>query len=248
MIRRPPGEAFSLTMREVRAVSETANRVIPNGATALMAVHGIRGELWRESGAEFMAWVAAPDRDRPMHLTVVSRGAAPLKEDAQLLSDAVCASSRDAISWRGQHRAVPGWETTEFDDADWFALELPRRTEAPSLAADDPRFALWRSGRLVLRGRYVAGETARKRLLAVTAHSPPLTGVGLTEIFVNGVAVAASKERVMYGIYRNQEWLIDLTDRVKPGENVIALGFSSNGNAFDLDVFEVPCTDTDFYF
>jgi uncharacterized membrane protein (UPF0136 family) len=248
MIRRPPGEAYSLTMREVRTISHDAAGIVPDGATALMSVHGIRGELWRESGAEFMPWAAAPRSERRVQFTVVGRGAAPLKEDAHLLGAAVCATERDEIVWRLQHRALPGWETPQFSEEQWLPLELPRRTEAPSLAADDPRFASWRSGRVVLRGRYAVRTTGRRRLVAVTAHSPPGNPVSLTEIFINSVAVTPAKARVMYGIYLNQEWLLDVTDRVTLGENLIALGFASPVNTFDLDVFEVPCSDREFYF
>jgi hypothetical protein len=248
MIRRAPGEAFSLTMREVRSISRDAVAMMPDGATALHAVHGMRGELWRESGAEFMPWAAAPQRDRPTHFTVVGRGAAALKEDAKLLGDAVCAAARDEIQWRGQHRGLPGWETAAFSDDDWFELPIPRRTEAPSLAADNPRFSEWRTGRLVLRGRYVVPTAGRKRFIAITTHSPPGSAVPVTELFVNGVPLAPAKARVMYGIYLNQEWLVDVTDRVVAGENLIAIGFLSSGNLFDIDVFEVPCTDGEFYF
>jgi hypothetical protein len=250
MIRRAPGEAFSLTMREVREISESASRVVPDGATALQAVHGMRGEFWRESGAEFMPWAAAPEPNRPTHFTVAGRNAAPLRDDTRMLGAGVCAAPRDEIRWRAQHRALPGWEAAAFGDESWYAVAMPRRTEGPSLAADDPRFVEWRSGRVVLRGRFtVADITAgRKRFIAITAHSPPGSAVPLTELFVNGVATAPTRTRVMYGIYLNQEWLVDLTDLVRPGENLIAIGFASARNTFDLDVFEVPCTDSEFYF
>jgi hypothetical protein len=250
MIRRAPGEAFSLTMREVRAISQQAAGVIADGATALQSVHGSRGQLWRESGAEFMPWAAAPQPIRSTHFTVMARNAAPLKEDARLLGGNVCAAARDDITWRAQHRALPGWETAAFADDHWFDLQLPHRTEAPSLAADDPRFSQWKSGRLVLRGRYTlpATPTARTRFLAIATHSPPGAAVPLTELFINGVAVAPVKARVMYGIYLNQEWLVDATNHVRAGDNLIAIGFASPSNAFDVDVFEVPCTDSEFYF
>jgi hypothetical protein len=234
MIRRAPGEAFSLTMREVRAISSAAARVVADGSTALMVVHGIRGGLWRESGAEFMPWAAAPQPNRPTHFTVAGRD--------------VCVSSASDAQWRASNRALPGWETAEFNDSSWVPLDVPRRTEAPSLSADNARFSEWRSGRVILRGRYTLASPRDKPLLAITAHSPPSTVVGLTEIFVNGAPLSASKERVMYGIYRNQEWLVDLSGHVKAGETLIALGFAANGNAFDLDVFEVPCSDSEFYF
>jgi hypothetical protein len=248
MIRRAPGEAFSLTMREVREISNEAARVVPEGATALQSVHGMRGEFWRESGAEFMPAAAAPQPVRERQFTVVGRHAAPLKEDATLVATRVCASTRDDIRWRGQHRALPGWETASFADDHWFELPLPRRTEAPSLAADNPRFAEWRTGRLVLRGRFNVQTPGRKRLLAITTHSPPGAPVPVTELFVNGVSMTPTKSRVMYGIYLNQEWLIDLTTRVTAGENLIAIGLLSPSNTFDLDVFEVPCRDAEIYF
>jgi hypothetical protein len=248
MIRRAPGEAFSLTMREVRAISREAMRVLPDGATALQTVHGTRGELWRESGAEFMSWAATPQPVRDTHFTVVGRNGAALKEDARLIGARVCAAPRDGIRWRGQHRGLPGWETASFADDHWFELSLPRRTETASLAADNPRFSEWRTGRLVLRGRYMVDASRRKRFLAVTTHSPPGAPVQIVELFVNGAPVTPAKSRIMYGIYLNQEWLIDLTNRVTAGENLIAIGFLSPGNFFDIDVFEVPCTDTEFYF
>jgi hypothetical protein len=248
MIRRAPGEAFSLTMREVRAISHEAVQIVADGATALQSVHGMRGELWRESGAEFMPWAAAPQPVRDTHFTVVGRNAAALTENAKLLATSVCASTRDDIRWRGQHRALPGWETAGFADDHWFELPLPRRTAAPSLSADNPRFSEWRTGRLVLRGRYTVRRPGGKRLLAITTHSPPGAPVPITELFVNGVPMMPTKARVMYGIYLNQEWLIDVTDRVTAGENLIAIGFLSPSNTFDLDVFEVPCTDSEFYF
>jgi uncharacterized membrane protein len=234
MIRRAPGDAYSLTMREVRSISTAIARVIPDGATALMSVHGIRGELWRESGAEFMPPSAAPQLPSPTQVTVVANG--------------VCASIGDGIVWRAQQRALPGWETAQYPDSTWYPLRLPRHTEAPSLSADNPRFVEWRTPRLVLRGRYTIGADRRRRLLAVTAHSPPATVIAMPEIFVNGRPLAVSRERVMYGIYRNHEWLIDATEHLHAGENLIALGFASTGNAFDLDVFEVPCADGEFYF
>lgn len=248
MLRRAPGEAFSLTMREVRAISQEAGQVVPEGATALQTVHGIRGELWRESGAEFMAWAAAPQPVRATHFSVMGRNAVSLRHDARLIGSRVCAAPSDTIRWRGQHRAVAGWETASFADDHWFELPLPRRSEAPSLSADNPRFSEWRTGRLVLRGRYTVDSPGRKRLLAVTTHSPPGAPVQLVELFVNAVAMAPAKARIMYGIYLNQEWLIDLGDRVTPGENLIAIGLVSSVNTFDLDVFEVPCTDSEFYF
>jgi hypothetical protein len=248
MIRRAPGEAFSLTMREIRAISQEALQVVSDGATALQSVHGMRGEFWRESGAEFMPWAAAPQPVGDARFTVVGRSAAPLREDARLIATRVCAAGRDEIRWRGQHRALPGWETAGFADDHWFELALPRRTEAPSLSADNPRFAEWRTGRLVLRGRYTVRTPGRKRLLAITTHSPPGAPVPVTELFVNAVPMAPTKTRAMYGIYLNQEWLIDVTDRVTMGENLIAIGFLSPSNTFDLDVFEVPCTDGEFYF
>jgi uncharacterized membrane protein len=234
MIRRAPGDAYSLTMREVRSISTAIARVIPDGATALMSVHGIRGELWRESGAEFMPPSAAPQSPSPTQVTVVANG--------------VCASTGDGIAWRAHQRALPGWETAQYPDSTWYPVRLPRHTDAPSLSADNPRFVEWRAPRLVLRGRYTIGADRRRRLLAVTAHSPPATVIAMPEIFVNGRPLAVSRERVMYGIYRNHEWLIDATEHVHTGENLIALGFASTGNAFDLDVFEVPCPDGEFYF
>jgi hypothetical protein len=248
MIRRAPGEAFSLTMREVRSVSREVSTVIADGATALQSVHGLRGELWRESGAEFMPWAAAPQRERPTHFMVAGPNAAPVKEAARVLGNAVCAGPRDEIQWRGQHRGLPGWETTAFSDQEWFALPIPRRTEAASLAADNPRFSEWRTGRLVLRGRYAVRTPGRKRFIAITTHSPPGAPVSLTEFFMNGVAITPSKSRVMYGIYLNQEWLVEITNHVSAGESLIAIGVVSTGKLFDIDVFEVPCTDSEFYF
>jgi hypothetical protein len=72
--------------------------------------------------------------------------------------------------------------------------------------------------------------------------------VPLTEFFINGVAIAPAKSRVLYGVHRNEEWLFDLTAHVHRGENIVAIGFAAATNEFDLDAFVVPCVDDEWYF
>ena len=57
-----------------------------------------------------------------------------------------------------------------------------------------------------------------------------------------------SKGRLIYTPFsRNEEWLLDVTEHTRPGRNVLALAIDGQMPLFDLDVFELPCLDTEWY-
>jgi hypothetical protein len=242
---------YSPTVRELHNLGHTLREVIPDGSTAMLMAHGIRGDLWRETGAEFMPKGDSPRSDWPTQFMLMGPGATPLIPSARMLGERVCVFERSPlVTWKSRHGALSaGWELPDFIDGDWIALELPRRTTGPSLAGPFRALATWRVPQMLLRGRFTVDALQRQRAFSVSIHGVGSSQHWIAQVAVNGKPLAVTRERVMYSsMTRNQEWLIDLTSALRTGENVIALAIDGQVPAFDLDVFEVPCLDREWYY
>lgn len=243
-------EGYSLSVREMGLVGRALQGVMPDGATALAAAHGIRAEIWRETGAEFMTPSHAADASSRLAFMLTGPGAAPLRSDARLIADRVCLFDRPtAPSWRFHHAALPaGWERPDLADGDWSPLELPRRIPHPSRGGPLTQLSTWGSSHLLLRGRFTPASPDGRHLFAVVVRSAGSSAHWIGQAFVNGTPVALARSRVVYStLNRYEEWLIDATKKLQPAENLIALMIDGQTSVFDLDVFEVPCLDADWY-
>lgn len=248
--RVAPVIGYSPTVRELRNIGHTLREVIPDGSTAMLMAHGIRGDLWRETGAEFMPKGDSPRYDWPTQFMLMGPGATPLVPTARMLDDRVCVFEPSMpLTWKSQHGTLPaGWELPGFVDDDWASLELPRRVAGPSLAGPFRALATWRAPLTSLRGRFTPETLDRRRVFSVVIKGVGSSQYWIAMVAVNGKQVAVTRERMMYSsLSRNQEWLIDIGSEIRAGENIIAVAVDANVPAFDLDVFEVPCADAEWY-
>lgn len=247
--RVPQTTAYAPVLRDLRAIGRAVQSVIPDGATAMLGAHGGRGELWRETGAEFMPPAAAPLDGWRAEFLLMGPGATPLRPKARLIDKRVCAFERSRIRWKALHGAPPiGWELPQFADSDWMTIGLPQRMRGPSLAGPGSALVGWRSPQLLLRGRFDAATTAGRHALGVLVRSLGYSEHWIARASINGTALASPKDRVFLStVSMSHEWFIDLTGRLQAGENVIALALDGQIPAFDLDVFDVPCLDSEWY-
>ncbi len=105
----------------------------------------------------------------------------------------------------------------------------------------------WNSLTVRLRGTLdVDAGASAHHLVAVSTQSGTQYSVALS---VNGVAVPLRRNRVLASdIFRAEEWLFDLAPQLQTGANLLAVQVSGPSPVFDLDVFRVPCLDTDWYY
>ncbi len=250
VLRLPPlGPSNGITLREVKNTGVALRDTFPDGVTAMRASHGVRAELWRETGAEFMPRVAAPRDDWASEFVLMGAGATVLHSGARLVGDRVCVFDRPTgASWRVRRDDVPaGWERSAFADDRWFEFTLPRRMIGP-LEAGPAAPGLWGSPRQFLRGRLNIERLSGQHLYVVSLHSNGNSQHWIARFAVNGTDVGMTKSRVVASsVFRNEEWLFDLTGLLRDGENLIALAVDGQAPAFDLDVFELPCLDREWY-
>lgn len=244
----PGVQLYFPTLRALRIVGSALADVVPDGATAMMVVHGARAEVWRETGAELLPMAAAPRERWGSEFVVMGPGATTLAPDARLLDGRVCMFARPTVSWRVQHLMKTGWELPELSDADWTPLDLPRRVAKPSLGGHNHAVSVWRAPLVGVRGEFLIEGPSRRRAFVVTIHSPVNSAHWIAKAFVNGVPMTPDKGRLIYTPFsRNEEWLLDATEHTRPGRNVIALAIDGQTPLFDLDVFELPCLDAEWY-
>jgi hypothetical protein len=135
----------------------------------------------------------------------------------------------------------------DYGDSDWVTVALPRRLPTASRTPSPP-LAQWRSPALSFRGR-VHQSHARRRVFSVSLHTTAAVDTRLTSVYVNGESISPSKERsILTSFFRNREWLLDLTSALRLGDNVIAFAIEGSTTLLDVDVFEVACTDEDWYY
>jgi hypothetical protein len=247
--RIPAATVGSLTVQEMRRTGNALRGIVADGATALMIAHGLRGELWRETGAEYLPPSSEPQTPWGTEFVLMGRGAHAASKDARVIDDRVCAfAAPPPLLWRVRAGdSPPGWQGMDYDDSDWVTVALPRRL--PS-ASRTPASALaeWRSPALSFRGR-VHQSHVHRRVFSVSLHTTAAVDTRLTSVYVNGESIRPLKERsILTSFYRNREWLLDLTSALRLGDNVIALAIQGSTTRVDVDVFEVPCTDEDWYY
>lgn len=249
-LRLPAGSfTYGITLREVENIGNALRDIFPNGLTAMLASHGARAELWRETGAEFM-----PRADRLRHqwtseFVLMGAGATVLSPSASLVGSRVCSFDRPTgLSWKVRPDDVgAGWTLPAFNDDQWYALALPRRMTGP-LSAGPSIPGLWRTPRQSLRGRITTERPTGQHLYVVSLHSRGDSQHWIARFAVNGTDVAAAKSRLLpSSAFRNEEWLFDLTGRLQQGENLIGLALDGQTQGFDVDVFELPCLDREWY-
>lgn len=252
VLRLPPpppnqGPNHGITLREVKNTATALLDTFPDAVTAMRASHGVRAELWRETGAEFMPIVAAPRNEWSSEFVLMGAGATVLQSGARLIGDRVCVFDRPTASWKVQRDDVPaGWQLPAFADDEWYPLPLPRRmTGSLSLGPSAP--GVWRSPRQSLRGRVNVERPSGQHLYVVSVHSG-ISQHWITRFAVNGTDLGVTKSRLIpSSVFRNEEWLFDVTGQLREGENLIALGLDGQTQAFDVDVFELPCSDREWY-
>jgi hypothetical protein len=242
------GPTHGITVREVEQVSVALANTFSDGVTAMRASHGARGELWREAGAEPMPRVPIPPVTWGREFVLMGREPLVLDQSARLVGARVCSFDRPRASWRDWPGEVPaGWDLPEFPDGRWYELDIPRRMMAP-LSAGPAVPGLWRNPRQSFRGRVPIEDPSRPRLYAVVLHSHGYSQHWITRFSVNGIEVGPAKSRVIpSSVFRNEEWLFDVTKQLRQGQNLIAVAVDGTTQAFDVDIFEVPCLDREWY-
>lgn len=247
-LRLPPASTHGIILREVAAIGAALRDTYQDGVTAMRASHGARAELWRESDAEFMPRVAVPRDDWTSDFVLMGADATALRPGARLVGDRVCLFDRSGATWKVRPADAPaGWDAAGFVDDRWYPVDLPRRMTGP-LSAGPSVSAMWRTPLQYLRGRLTVEQPGGQRLLVVSLHSNGNSQHWIARFALNGTEIAATKSRLMQSsVFRNEEWLFDLTGRLKPGENLLALAVDGQTPAFDLDVFELPCLDAEWY-
>ncbi len=247
-IRGPALVGYAPTLRDLRITGREVQSIVPDGATAMLMARGARGELWRETAAEFMTPAAGPRDGWTTSFLLTGPGATQLEPGVRIVGDRVCAFERSSAVWRGIHRPpVAGWELPGFADTDWVALDFPRRITGRSLAGPHLALATWRSPQLLLRGNFAVDTAQPRRAFGMTIRSAGVHWIG--GAFVNGVPITGIRDRVLLSsVARTQEWFLDVTSGLRAGENTIAIALDGQVAMFDLDIFEVPCLDTEWYY
>jgi Dolichyl-phosphate-mannose-protein mannosyltransferase len=245
-VRLPRAIAQSIPVRELRVTGEALHRFVRDGATALATVHGGRGELWRQAGAEFLPAASAADLLSPWQFIMMGPGVEPIDRQARVLPGRVCASMAVPMEWRMHHPPiVPGWENPAFDDSTWHAISVPRRLPRASPGGSSP-VSPWERADVLIRGRVIFHGRRIPHLVGVTIHGVPIAGRSL-QAFINGRQVPTAHRVVNSEVASTDEWLLDVTDTITAGPNTIALFIDGVIRHFDLDVFDVPCIDAEWY-
>ena len=134
-----------------------------------------------------------------------------------------------------------------FVDDRWYPLPMPRRMMGR--LSDGPSWpSVWRTPRQSLRGRIGVEQPGGRRFYVVSIHSRGNSVHWIARFVVNGTDVPAIKNRTLNSsIFRNEEWLFDVTGPLREGENLFALAVDGTTQEFDVDVFEPPCVDREWY-
>lgn len=107
---------------------------------------------------------------------------------------------------------------------------------------------LWRTPRQFLRGTVEIGDPNRQHLYVVSLHSHGSSAHWVVRFVANGIDIPEVKHRLVHSsVFRNEERLFDLTSRLRAGTNSIALALDGQTPAFDVDVFDLPCLDREWY-
>jgi hypothetical protein len=239
----------SVPLRLQHSLAETLRPVVPGGTTAMQVSHGARAELWRATGAEYMP-ADEPQAGRwPWQFVVMGPGARAATQGAFVRGNGTCVFDRVGDpGWTVQEGRVPAtWDSPLFDAGTWPSVELPRRSVIRSQAGPNLEQFAWNSPTIRLRGTLeVEAGASAQRLFAVSIQSRTQHSVALS---VNGIAVPMRRNRVLASdIFRAEEWLFDLAPQLQIGSNLLALQVTGPSSVFDLDVFRVPCVDTDWYY
>lgn len=244
-LHAPQGTGYALHLRELQAIGNALRDELPDGAATSATGHGARAELWRETGGPFVPAAVPPRARSRSEFVLMGSGATVESLGARLVGDRVCVFEHgDKTIWRARHEPAPvGWELPAFPDQDWASLRLPARAAAPG-GVPSAALVTWPSPQLLLRGRIVS-DRPRRRLLSVAIRSSG--GRQEVQAALNGTPITASRERTLGGFLgQTREWLFDVTS-LRAGENTLAIAVTAEQPHFELDVFELPCFDADWY-
>ena len=247
--QRNVAPAHSIPVRLQRSLAETLRTVVPGGTTAMQVSHGARAELWRATGAEFIPADEPQSAQWPWQFVVMGLGARATSQSAFVRGNDTCVFDRIGDpKWTLYEGRVPeAWDSPLFDAVAWPSVELPRRRVIRSQAGPNLEQFAWGSPTVRLRGTLeMAADVSAPNLIAVSIQSSTQHSVALS---VNGVAIPTRRNRVLASdIFRAEEWLFDLAPQLQIGSNLLAIQVSGPSSVFDLDVFRVPCVDTDWYY
>ena len=247
--QRNVAPAHSVPLRLQRSLAETLRTVVPGGTTAMQVSHGGRAELWRAVGAEYMPADEPQTAQWPWQFVIMGLGARAADQSAFVRGNGTCVFDRIGDPrWSVHEGHVPAtWDSPLFDAGTWPSVELPRRPVIRSQAGPNLEQVVWNSPTVRLRGTLeVEAGASAQHLLAVSIQSRTAHSVALS---VNGVAIPLRRNRVLASdIFRAEEWLFDLAPQLQSGANLLAVQVTGPSPVFDLDVFRVPCVDTDWYY
>jgi hypothetical protein len=247
--QRNPAPGHSIPLRLQRDVAESVRTVVPGGTTAMQVSHGARAELWRATGGEYMPADEPQSAQWPWQFVIMGAGASAADHDTFVRGNDICVFDRIGDPrWTMHEGRVPEtWASPLFDGGAWPGVELPRRVAIRSQAGPNLEQFVWNSSTVRLRGTLaVAAGASAQNLFAVSIQSRSQHSVALS---VNGVAVSVRRNRVLASdIFRVEEWLFDLAHQLQVGANLLAVEVTGPSPVFDLDVFRVPCVDSDWYY
>lgn len=249
LVHAPPGPPMhALTLRRLEATGRALRDEMPDGSTALHSAHGVLGELWRETGGEYLPVSAAPQAGSRGFLPM-GAGAAPVLPGARVVGDGLCVFDAAQTRWKAYSGTPPaGWERLEYDDAAWRSFDVPYRLVGSSLPGPAVTLAPWHAELAAVRGRFTASTSSNPRRVSILVHGSGGAQHWIAQAFVNGTPVLPLRSRVANSsFFRNEEWLFDVTGAIVEGENVLAVLLDGHSRLFDLDIFEVPCVDAEWY-
>jgi hypothetical protein len=239
----------SIPLSGHRWLADALRTVVPDGSTAMLVSHGARAELWRTTGAEFMPTFEPEPSKWPWQFVIMGPVARPVAPRAFVLANRICVFDQVGDpTWRVSEDRMPAdWDSPGFDDRMWSHMELPRRLANRSQSGPSYTQSVWKSPRVRLRGEFELNDIAPAQFLyAISIHSS--TPHSISAISVNGIAVPVRRNRVLSSdVFRNEEWLFDLAPMLRAGTNVVTVQVEGQSPVFDLDIFRVPCVDTDWY-
>jgi hypothetical protein len=242
--RTPGGDNERISMPTVRSIVATSRAVSPHvadWASAMRAVRGARGELWREARGESLRPAGAGGG----FAFYVGDPAATSEDETEVGAAGLCEVFPAVENpWRvSLGRPPAGWTDRAFDESGWRSLPLPARSESDG-RGPLPVPTTWNVSRVLFRGRYRADSARPRHVLAFVVRTDRGFPHELATLHVNGTPVTPSRHVIWSSeVSDNVEWHADITALVQSGDNLVAVAVEGRAGRFDFDAFALPCLE-----